>query len=190
MKSQDLNSYQDSYQNIAPFLKELEPQGRILVLGTAFGEDLAWLSKNGHGVQAIEATVSVAQATQLLYPQVEVLSKNYLFLTLKEAEFTGVWANRTFNAFPAEQVQRMIATCFKGIKSGGSLGVIVDEGEGSFEDRGPDLTGPARTHYLYREKAICSMLDQTGFQIKKMGRQAANPSSGAVAKLLVIATRI
>jgi hypothetical protein len=186
MKSQDSISYHD----IQPFLQELEPQSRILVLGGSRGEDLGWISKAGHTGVVVESIPEVAETIRVLNPGFEVLQKNYLFLTLKENDFQGVWINHTFNGFPSEQVQRMVATIFKGLKPGGILGVIVDEGEGSFEDRGSDLTGPPRTVYLYREMAICSMLDQTGFQIKKIGRQPADPLRGASGKLLVLAERI
>jgi SAM-dependent methyltransferase len=186
MKSQDSTSYHE----ILPFLQELEPAGRVLVLGCGTGGDLGYLAKAGQVGLGVESNTALAESTRALNPAFEILEKNYLFLTLKENEYSGAWVNRTFNAFPPEQVQRMVATIFKGLKTGGVLGVIAEEGEGSYEDRGAELTSAPRIVYLYREMQLCSMFDQTGFQILKVGRQPEDLLRHQPARLLVLAKRI
>lgn len=172
--------------DLVPFLECLKQSSRVLDLGCGTGMDLTWIQKAGHQGVGVEGSSPMIEIAKAMNPNLELLQKNLLFLSLKENEFDGIWANQVFQHFPAEQVQRMIATCFRGLKPGGVLGLVISEGSGSFEDRDGDLSGPSRSIYLYSEKAICSMLEQTGFQIKKIGRKTM--SSGP--QMLVLASRI
>jgi len=110
-------------------------------------------------------------------------------LNLKEAEWDGIWANSSLHHHGAELVQRVIAGCFRGLKPRGVLGLILYEGEESFEDREGDLSGPPRYIHPLTEKAICSMLEQTGFKITRVGRKKAT-GSDMLPKLLVLAQKI
>ena len=79
----------------------------------------------------------------------------------------------------------------RGLKRNGVLGAVVYEGEAGFEDREGDLAGPSRWLQPWREKAISSMIEQSGFVIKKVGRQPANPGLGhALPSLLILARKI
>ena len=69
----------------------------------------------------------------------------------------------------------------------GTLGLIVREGTGSFEDRTGDLAGPSQYVHLYGEKQICSMIEQTGFRVEKVGRMRT-PEDGD--RMLILAKRI
>ena len=175
-----------SVADLVPFLEQLKPNSRVLDLGCGNGMDLNWIEKAGHQGVGIEGSAQMIEIAHALNPKLEVLNKNLLFLSLKEAEFDGVWVNQTFQHFPSELVQRMIATCFRGLKPGGVMGIVVQEGAGSFEDRDGDLLGPSRSVYLYTEKALCSMIEQTGFQIKKIGRKTSSHGP----QILVLANRI
>ncbi len=168
--------------DLQPFLQELKPNSRVLDLGCGTGIDLNYISKAKHEGVGIDASSKMIQMAKELNPAAQLINKNGLFLNLKEGEFDGVWANDFFNLFEPEQTQRMVATCFKGLKPGGVLGVIVREGVGNFEDREFDLNGPSRNIHLYTEKQICSMFEQTGFHIAKLGRQFG--------RMLVIAKRV
>lgn len=176
--------------DLVPFLEELKPNSRVLDLGCGIGMDLAWIQKAGHIGVGVEGSSEMVTRAHQLYPHLEVLNKNLLFLSLKEAEFDGVWVNQTFQHFPSEQVQRMIATCFRGLKPGGVMGLVVSEGSGSFEDREGDLLGPSRSVYLYTEKALSSMVEQTGFVIKKIGRKNQDASWSYGPQILVLAVRV
>jgi SAM-dependent methyltransferase len=173
--------------DLVPFLEELKPNSRVLDLGCGNGMDLTWIKKAGHQGVGVEGSGQMVEMAKTMNPDLEILNKNLLFLSLKENEFDGVWVNETFKHFSSEIVQRMIATCFRGLKPGGVIGIVVQEGSGMFEDREGDLLGPSRSIYLYTEKALCSMLDQTGFQIIKVGRKTATDST---ARILVLASRI
>lgn len=171
---------------LLPFLEAFDKNSRILDLGCGTGMDLTWIEKAGHQGVGVEGSATMIEIARAMNPGLELIQKNLLFLSLKENEFDGVWANQVFQHFPAEQVQRMIATCFRGLKPGGVLGLVVFEGGGSFEDREGDLTGPSRSVYLYSEKALCSMVEQTGFQIKKIGRK----QSASGPQILILASRV
>ena len=98
-------------------------------------------------------------------PGAEVLHQNFLFLTLKEKDWDGVWVNRAFNMMGPEAVQRMVAICFKGLKQGGVLGVIVQgRGLGFLRIEKTIVTESSREIHLYGENQLCSMFEQTGFQ--------------------------
>ena len=172
---------------LLPFLQEMKPNSRILDLGCGTGLEIQRILKAGHrvvGLDGAEQMVSLARARN---PGIEIKHKNVLFLDLQAGEFDGIWINSLLNHFEPEMVQRVIAVCFKGISVQGTLGLIVREGTGSFEDRTGDLAGPSQYVHLYGEKQICSMIEQTGFRVEKVGRMRT-PEDGD--RMLILAKRI
>jgi len=110
---------------------------------------------------------------------------------LKESDFNGVWAKHSLDHFSPEATQRIVATLFRGMKTGGALGMVVYEGGAPFEDREGDLSGPSRYLHPWSEKGISSLIEQTGFSIKKVGRQIANPSRGnPLSGMLILARKV
>ena len=176
---------------LLPFLQELTPGDRILDLGCGSGFDLNFIRKAGMdavGLEGADARLAIASD---LNPGATILKKNFLFYTPAEGEWDGVWANRSLHHFSPEATQRVVASLFRGLKRNGVLGAVVYEGEAGFEDREGDLAGPSRWLQPWREKAISSMIEQSGFVIKKVGRQPANPGMGhALPSLLILARKI
>lgn len=167
---------------LTPFLNELKPASKVLDFGCGSGMDLYYIEKAGHEVSGIETSEAMVAIAKLSVPKATIIQKNGLFYTPYPNEFNAIWMNETLNLFPSEQGQRLIASCFKGLKPGGIFGAIIYSGEGVFEDRAEDLQGPSRTVYLYNEKPACSMIEQTGFEILKIGKQQD--------KLLILAKRV
>ncbi len=123
------------------------------------------------------------------FPGLEIQHKNFLLLSLEPESYDAVWANESWVHQTPEEIQRVAAVCFKGLKPGGVLGVTLFEGSGTFEDREGDLTGPARSIHLFTEKQISTLLEQTGFQILRVGRKPPETSSGFY-KMLILAKRV
>jgi SAM-dependent methyltransferase len=181
--------------DLLPFIEMLEPGARVLDLGCGNGLDLAWLYKAGFSGVGIESSSELAAAASAVHASTGVVieEKNFLFLSLKEAEYGGVWANLSFSELPAETLQRLLAICFKGVKVGGVIGAVLYEGTGSFEEaaimsEAVDMQKlPTRKIHLYSEKALCSMFDQTGFQVERVGRKT---DSNGANQILILAKRI
>jgi SAM-dependent methyltransferase len=175
---------------IVPFLELLRPGDRVLDLGCGSGFELQWMRKAGLEVVGIEASPVRAARARELNPGVEILEKNFLFYTPKEGEWAGALANRSLHHDSPEAVQRVVAGMFRGLRAGGVLCVVVYEGAGAFEDREGDLSGPSRMIHPWMEKPLCSMLEQTGFTILKVGRKPADAARGLLMpSLMVIAER-
>ena len=203
MKSQDSVRYYDHHAlrlakvalqgtnpaDLLPFLEKLNPKSRVLDLGCGSGMDLFYLKRAGHEPTGLDASSKFVEIARAQNPNLEIVEKNFLFLSLKEAEWDAIWANCSFHYYEPEAVQRVIATCFKGLKADGVMGLVIFEGNESFEDRDGDLSGPTRFIRPYSEKAMCSMLEQTGFKIEKVGRKSAD-SAYALPRLLIIAKKI
>ncbi len=184
----------------------LDRGARVLDLGCGNGMDLAWLSKAGFEGVGIDSSSSLVAAARAIHAQsgVEILEKNFLFLSLEEASYDGVWANLSFCELAPEVLQRLLAICFKGVRVGGVLGAVLYEGTGSFEEGGNGLdstvagvVSPTRKIHLYTEKALCSMFEQTGFQVLRVGRKADasagdSRASGSISmpKILILAKRV
>jgi SAM-dependent methyltransferase len=182
--------------DLLPFIEMLEPGARVLDLGCGNGLDLAWLTKAGFQGVGIESSAELASAARAVHAEsgVEIREKNFLFMTLAEGEFGGVWANLSFSELPAETLQRLLAICFKGVKVGGVLGAVLLEGTGSFEEAAMTPAGaavteklPTRKIHLYSEKALCSMFDQTGFQVMRVGRKK---NAEGQDQILILAKRV
>jgi SAM-dependent methyltransferase len=179
--------------DLLPFIEMLDPGARVLDLGCGNGLDLVWLTKAGFQGVGIESSAELAAAARAVHAQsgVEIREKNFLFMNLAEGEFGGVWANLSLSELPAETLQRLLAICFKGVKVGGVLGAILYEGSGSFEEAA-DLGNtteklPMRKIHLFSEKALCSMFDQTGFQVMRVGRKK---SPEGLDQILILAKRV
>ncbi|MBU6154496.1 MAG: methyltransferase domain-containing protein [Bdellovibrionales bacterium] len=176
---------------VLPFLQELSPGARVLDLGCGSGFDLKYIRKagmDGVGLDASEARLKIAAT---LNPDAPLLQKNFLFYTPAEGEWDGVWANRSLHHFSPEVCQRVIASLFRGLKRNGVLGVVVYEGTDGFQDRTGDLAGPSRWIQPWREKAISSMIEQSGFVIKRVGRKPQEPERGnMLPSLLILARKI
>ncbi len=186
-----------SISDLVPFMEMLDPGARILDLGCGTGLDLAWIAKSGFEGVGVDSSSCMVKAAREIHEHsgVQIHEKNFLFMSLAEGEFGGVWANLSFPEFPPENLQRLLAICFKGVKAGGVLGAVLYEGVGSYEeavicptalnDRSAMLT---RKIHLYTEQAICSLLDQTGFQVVRVGRNKG--PSDSVTKMMLIAKRV
>lgn len=107
--------------------------------------------------------------------------KALLLWSPKEGSVPAIWINQCLNLFPSEISQRFIATLFKAVPPGGWLGLFIREGEGAYTEGIID----ARKIYLYSEKAICSLLEQTGFSVVQLGRNPQYPGM-----ILILAKRI
>ena len=182
--------------DLLPFLEELKQGSRVLDLGCGNGIDLTWLTKAGHACVGIDSSAEMVAIARAIHSQsgAEIQQKNFLFLSFVESEFDGVWANLSFPHLAPEELQRLLAICFKAVKVGGVLGAVLYEGKGSFEDRAnvpagaQSFEGPSRKIHLYAEKQLCSMFEQTGFQVKKIGRK--QDAHDRLSKILILAERI
>lgn len=176
-----------SPSDLLPFIEALEYGSRVLDLGCGNGIDLAWLTKAGFQGVGIDSSTEMVSIARMIHAQsgVEIQQKNFLFLTLQEGEFGGVWANLSFPHLSPEELQRLLAICFKGVKVGGVMGAVLYEGSGSFQE---GVDGPQRKIHLYTEKALCSMFEQTGFQVMKVGRKT--DANDPIPKILILAKRV
>jgi SAM-dependent methyltransferase len=189
---------------LGPFLECLAGISNIVDLGCGLGDDLAILAGAGHQVLGLDASKPALEAVAerlRRYPlgvgpgqgqgSIETQLKNILFWSPKPAEWDGVWIHRTLQHLSAEESQRVIATAFRGLKPFGWLGLVVPEGQGTFEEKGADLQGPSRWIHQYQEHQICSMVEQTGFRIERVGRRTQNAGiKKAEPELMILAQRI
>lgn len=176
---------------LVPFLERLAPGKRVLDLGCGSGLDLQWMRKAGLHAIGLEGSPARARVARELNPGAEVLEKNMLFYTPRESEWDAVWACRSLHHFSPEAAQRVVAALFRGLTRGGIFGIVVFEGEGSVEDRGEDLDQPSRHIHLWSERALSSMVEQSGFRIERVGRKAQRPGAGEPhPSLLILAEKI
>jgi SAM-dependent methyltransferase len=157
--------------DLSPFISHLPACGAVLDWGCGVGLDLAYLAWNGFQVSGIDQSENILKQAIRNCPGAELHHKNGLMFSVKASTLDGVWIRESLNDLPSEEAQRVLAIAFRGLKAGGILGVIVKEGSGVFEDREEDLMGPSRTVFLYSEKALCSMIEQTGFSLLTVGRR-------------------
>lgn len=165
----------------------LEQGARVLDLGCGSGIDLALLANAGFKGTGVDSSPAMVETARKIHAHsgVEILEKNFLFLSLSESSYDGVWANLSFNELAPEVLQRLLAICFKGVRVGGVIGAVLYEGSGNFED---EAGGVTRRIHLYTEKALCSMFEQTGFQVKKIGRKQG--AHDQFQKMLILAERV
>jgi SAM-dependent methyltransferase len=176
---------------LIPFLERLAPGRRVLDMGCGSGLDVQFMRKSGVEAIGLEGAPGRAQVARELNPGVEVLEKNMLFYTPREGEWDGVWACRSLHHFAPEVTQRVIAALFRGLRSGAPLGIVVFEGQGWVEDRGEELHQPSRHIHLWSERALSSMVEQSGFRVSRVGRKAQRPGAGDPhPSLLILAEKI
>jgi 2-polyprenyl-3-methyl-5-hydroxy-6-metoxy-1,4-benzoquinol methylase len=156
------------------FAMRIHPGGRILDAGCGTGRDLRWFNRMGFAAEGFDASsemVSLAQAQS----GCRVWQSDLMLTTLSKESYDGIWARHLLSHLPASGCQRAMGTFFAALKSGRILFVSAVEGEGSYEDRKDDPSGPARTLFRYRSDDFSSLLRQSGFQILVQGRNPAHP---------------
>lgn len=183
----------ESAQTLAPWVSFLTPQAKVVDLGCGWGQDARVLASRGFRVLGLDASgASIERAQQASNDLAEHLRfevRNVLFWSPESESWDGVWISRTLQHFSADEAQRVIAIAFRALKAGGVLGIVVPEGQGRYEEKGPDLLGPSRFIHLYSEKQMCSMLEQTGFKDLKVARRVDLEKTKGP-ELMVLARRI
>ncbi len=82
-------------------------------------------------------------------------------------KFDAIWCGKSLTAFSLEDVQRVVASLFRGLKpKTGVLGLLYAEGQTSQE-------GTSTTH-RYGETALAALLKQNGFAIQQRGELPRN----------------
>jgi SAM-dependent methyltransferase len=176
---------------LLPFLQAIPPGSRVVDLGCGAGLDLQWMRKAGFRAIGLEGSAARVRTARELDPEVEILEKNMLFYTPAEGEWDGVWACRSLHHFAPEATQRVVAALFRGLRRGGIFGIVVFEGQGWVEDRGEELDRPSRHIHLWSERALSSMVEQSGFRVLRVGRKAQRPGAGDPhPSLLILAEKI
>ena len=173
--------------DLLPFIELLERGAQVLDLGCGQGMDLAYLCESGFECSGIDSSPLMVTAARALHARsgVEISEKNFLFLTLDESSLDGVWSNLSFCELTPEALQRLLAICFKGVRVGGVMGAVLYEGSGNVDAM---IDGVQKKIHLFTEKALCSMFEQTGFQVIKVGRKT--DSKNPLAKILILAKRV
>jgi SAM-dependent methyltransferase len=170
--------------DLTAFTRHLPSTAAIFDWGCGPGIDLARFAWLGHSVQGIDSAEQMIAIAKQSCPGANLFNKNGLLHSIAANTLDGFWANESLNSISIEQAQRVIGMAFQSLRAGGILGVVVKEGSGVYEDRSIDLEGPSQKVYFYPERALCSLIEQTGFVIVEVGK---NPEAGL---MMVIAKRI
>lgn len=150
-------------------------RARILDAGCGAGRDMRYLSSRGLEVEGLDASSGLVEiaARSGAGP---VRQGDLLLFSPSRESFDGILANRSLVHFTAEECRRALATFFLALKPGGHLLVMIDEGQGTVEDRLDDPEGPARFFHLHRADDFASLIRQHGFRLLLQGRNLHQPT--------------
>ena len=158
--AQEARTEQDR-TGLEAFAREIPVGGAVFDAGCGAGQDLEFFRLRGFQADGIDASarlVEMARAKGL-----DATQKNILFAQLKKEHYDGIWCSRLLPHLSIEECQRVLAIFFQALKPRtGVLFLSFIEGEGSFTD--PEQgDGARRTFYRFSQKAMGSLLRQSGF---------------------------
>lgn len=171
-------------QNYLPHFLELlgaqsNQKTKVLVTGLNTEKEVEYLNQNKVITQFISIDGFMREKALLLWsPKVD--------------DIQAAWINQAFNLFQPDQTQRFAATLFKTMPKNGVLGLLIEEGEGAYTEAVFDAQAESgvmsRKIYRYSENAICSLLEQTGFSVLKIGH--STKTNGTKDLMLIFSKRI
>ena len=155
---------------------------RLLDAGCGAGVELTAFLRHGLDARGVDASSAlVEKAAKKGLP---VACGDLRLSSLERESLDAVWCKRVLPHFPRlEDFQRVLISFLHALKPGtGQLYLTAFTGSGSFEDRslagdvGGGADSPARTWFAYEEKALLSLLRQSGFTpILRADRQIGLP---------------
>ena len=141
------------------FLALLPPGARVLDLGCGGGRDLIYFTQKGFDAEGVYTSGDPA------IPGLKVRKADLRMLSLARESYDGIWVNLVLSQFNSNECQRVLLSCFNGLKSKGALFVSIVEGSVSAV-RVEGIT----PYYEYRADDFASLIRQSGFSLLKNGK--------------------
>ena len=163
------------------------PRGSYLVdIGCGTGFSAEWLVQKGMKVEGCDLSSRMIGIAKKNYPAIRFsIADMRIFKPLQDAD--AVWAGYSMFHFDQIDFEQTIENIKIWLKSGGILGLVMQEGEGKVDVPEPFLPGRNIYIHLYAEDELKKIVARHGFEIVDFKRRSAqHPNEFTYNKILLV----
>lgn len=168
------------------FLLYLKFGSYVVDLGCGTGFSCGYFVKKGMRVDGCDLSPAMIRIAKRNYPQLQFFIEDMRTFSPQE-KVDAVWAGYSLFFFEQESLEKTIKHLKTYLKSGGILGLVVQEGDGEVEQDVPFALGEKIYLQLYTEEQIINILEKYGFEILETKRKKPKANEHQYSKLLLIA---
>jgi len=165
------NKYASKIRNFAPekererFISFLPKGGHILDLGCAAGRDSIYFSSRGFHAVGVDLSKKLLAIARKIAPNLTFLHRDIRHLKLPDSSFDGIWACAVLLHLKRKEVLGVLKNCYKKLKPGGTLFVLVKKGDGEADVSEKLSSGESRHFVYYQSDEVQKMLEDAGLSV-------------------------
>lgn len=169
------------------FLAYFKEGSSIIDLGCGTGFSAGYFAQKSMNVEGVDASSSMIAIARRNYPDIPFVLADMRSFSPKE-NADGVWDGYSLFHFEQDDFEKTIKRVRTHLKTGGTFGLVMQEGVGEVERDEPFLPGETIYLHLYTEEQLIGLLTQYGFTVVETKRKKPmDPQEFPYDKLLLIA---
>lgn len=186
-KTYDKIDSEDDLIFLNVFLTYLDPGSFIVDLGCGTGFSAGYFEKHNRKVEGVDLLSRMVAIAKRNYPQIPFSVQDMRAFEPK-GFVDAVWAGYSLFHLEQNDFERTLEKIRKYLRPGGTLGIVMQEGEGEVEVEEPFLPGEKVYMHLYTTEEISMILKKYDFTVLETRLKPPMDSKEfAYNKLLVIA---
>ncbi len=157
-----------SYEQLDEFISLVHPPAKVLDLGTGFGFDAKYLSRN-YTVTGVEMSPKTAAIAKFENPGMEIIVEDMVNYGFGEELYKGIWARNSLHHLEEKYIDHVLQKAFKALVDEGIFYIIVREGKGdTIETDARGYQKVEKFYHLFDKKEITERAYKAGFKIEKI----------------------
>jgi SAM-dependent methyltransferase len=147
------------------FVSSLPPKASVLDAGCGSGRDCRFFVEKGYkvtGVDLSEKLLAIARSNVL---GATFIKADLRHLPFAHGSFDGVWACASIFHIPKEETLDVLVSFRNILKPGGSVMLIVKEGEGEKLKEEPSTPGIKRYYSFFTREEFTGLVEKSGFEV-------------------------
>lgn len=147
------------------FISLLSRHANILDVGCGPGRDADYFATKGFRVTGVDLSEKLLEVARARVPQATFCKQDFRRLRFSKQSFDGIWACASLLHLQRNEVLPVLKKIFQLLKSGGTLFVMVKEGEGE-GDVAEELSSHLMRHFTYfQQEGLKDLIQEAGFEI-------------------------
>lgn len=147
------------------FISLLSNRAHILDVGCGPGRDAEYFTAKGFRVTGVDFSEKLLAIAKVRIPQATFYKQDFRRLRFPKGSFDGIWACASLLHLKRREVPEVLKKFFQLLKSGGTLFIMVREGDGE-TDVAEELSSYLSRHFTYfQQEELKDLVRDAGYEI-------------------------